>query len=104
MRVLPYFKSSLPVRTAPAARKIEKNAESSSPPELKAAASQAPAEDMFIPTSPVTGVVYSIEAKPAEKEGSSGVVKLGHYSFYRLDGRAEQTKQPQMGLKLDLKG
>jgi len=104
MRVLPYFQSSLPIRTAPAARKIEKNAESSSSPELKAAASQALADDMFIPTSPVTGVVYSIKAEPEEMEGSRGVVKLGHYSFYRLDGRAEQTKQPQRGLKLDLKG
>ncbi len=104
MRVLPYFQSSLPIRTAPAARKIEKNAESSSPPELKAATPQAPVQDIFIPTSPVTGVVYSIKAESEEKEGGHGVVKLGHYSFYRLDGKMEQTKQPQRGLKLDLKG
>ena len=105
MRVLPYFQNTQIYRPAPASqRKIEPSFAALAD-DMKTVEVKSPAADMFIPSSPVTGVVYSIKTDPDTDRRYSGVLKSGNYSFYRLDGMLDGMNQPgQKGEKLDIKG
>ena len=105
MRVLPYFQHTQIHRPAPVGRKKIEPASATQANNMKAAQVTNPAADMFIPSSPVTGVVHSIRSDTETDRRDSGVLKSGNYSFYRLDGMLEGTNQSeQKGEKLDAKG
>lgn len=116
MRILPYFQSIQPA--ARSAGRVEKPADTGKAAEIFRIAEQDPeteatsSAEMFIPASPVTGVVYSLseEARAhldamsgtSPESRSAGVVKSGQYGFYRLDGRSGRIAPDARGGKLDL--
>lgn len=105
MRVLPYFQNSQIQRPAAAGRKKIEPSFAAQADDLKAVGVKKQAADMFIPSSPVTGVVHSIRTGPETDRQHSGILKSGNYSFYRLDGMLKGINQPgQKGEKLDFKG
>lgn len=105
MRVLPYFQSTQIYRPAPASRRKIEPSFAALAEDMKAVGVKRPTADVFIPSSPVTGVVYSIKNNPETEQRHSGVLKSGNYSFYRLDGMLEGSNQPgQKGEKMDIKG
>ncbi|MEA2064302.1 MAG: hypothetical protein U9P14_11430 [Gemmatimonadota bacterium] len=127
MRVLPYFQTAMPgkniapgrarARTgaveqqaAPAAAvsKVAGSVRQARPLEPKG-------RDTFVPTSLATAVVHSIVPEPAagisligpgsgSAETSSGIVKSGYYSLYRLNGSLDSKYNTSRGENLDLRG
>ncbi len=106
MRVLPYFNNIQQVqqgrRSAPAR-------EQAPAPEQKAPLAQpevvrAPGADVFIPSSPVSGVVYSTSPPPRQSDAPGSVIKSGNYKLYQLNGSAVSREAGEVGGKLDLKG
>jgi hypothetical protein len=119
MRILPYFNSQPQVQKAAHRERTDKSASPAPAPEqfrlpeeTRTESTSAVKEDRFIPSSPVTGVVYSLseEARArldavdtaAPEARTAGVVKSGQYGFYRLDGRLGGTAPAVKGEKLDL--
>jgi hypothetical protein len=117
MRVIPYFQS-VPVRRPATAGNARLEPGKAAAPKVfdlprEVAGAEKPGEDRFIPSSPVTGVVFPIRQEPVLQSAgtrvaqrsieSPGVVKSGNYNLYRLDGRLEQTQPPVKGEKLDLR-
>ena len=93
MRVLPYFNNvQLPVHRGRTA-------------EVKATEAGAPpGTDVFIPSSPVSGVVHSYKTVAAGKPVQETIIKSGNYSFYKLNGSIQSRENGNVGAKLDLKG
>ena len=109
MRVLPYFNNvQLPVHRGRTVEVKETGAgaphnplEAQSP---KVAAGAAPGTDVFIPSSPVSGVVHSYKTVAAGKQVQETIIKSGNYSFYKLNGSIQSRENGNVGGKLDLKG
>jgi len=105
MRVLPYFQHAQIHLSATASRRKIQPASAVQKNSMKAAVVDSPSADLFIPSSPVTGVVYSIKTDSQIDRRDSGVLKSGNYSFYRLDGMLEGSNHSeQKGEKLDTRG
>ncbi|MFH1068587.1 MAG: hypothetical protein V1794_03100 [Candidatus Glassbacteria bacterium] len=104
MRVLPYFQNVPLKRPANMQKPVERPADL--PGREPAPALEVPEQkaDVFIPSSLVTGVVYSIRPNPVAGAVEQTVVKSGNYSFYRLDGMVENKKAIGLGDRLDTKG
>ena len=115
MRVLPYFQSIIP-RPKVAPVHVESGSRSADRRYAPAPSGETqPQQDKFVPTSLATGIVYSIknDSKTAmmpipggagNPEQSSGIVKSGMYSLYRLDGSLEKKPASPRGRSLDLRG
>ena len=109
MRVLPYFNNvQLPARRErlpeirPAAAPPPQDTPTSQVPALSAG--EAPGTDVFIPSSPVAGVVYSYKTMPGGTDEPETVIKSGNYRFYQLNGSTQRRETGTVGGKLDLKG
>ncbi|MBW7995064.1 MAG: hypothetical protein FVQ81_00545 [Candidatus Glassbacteria bacterium] len=106
MRVLPYFNNIRPApagnRPSPVMAPVSGQADNS--PAQHVSRSQAPGADVFIPSSPVSGVVYSYHAPKADRDTPDSVIKSGNYSFYQLNGSKQSNEPGEVGGKLDLKG
>ncbi|MEA1996097.1 MAG: hypothetical protein U9N45_00585 [Gemmatimonadota bacterium] len=103
MRVLPYFQTTMPSRPAQAAARSHEPAGPGKLNREKIALTRPADTDVFIPSSPVTGVVHSIRARGRIAGHASSIVKSGSYGFYKLDGRLDGAPSSQKGMKLDLR-
>ena len=113
MRVLPYFNSV--AQSAKSARSSAPAAKQASLPEETpksvAKTTDDGFRDMFIPSSPVKGVVMksaaaetAVGAEGSTAKGSEKVLKSGTYSFYRLDGKLEKDSPAPVSAGLNLLG
>lgn len=109
MRVLPYFNNiQLPVRRertaevkAPQAPAHQETSNTQAP---AVSAGETSMGDVFIPSSPVSGVVYSYKSPPAGQSVPESIIKSGDYKFYQINGSAHNRETGTVGRKLDLKG
>jgi hypothetical protein len=118
MRVLPYFNSIAPsaknVRTSPVSAKqtvVQAATQTEAKPANTAPVTDDGFKDMFIPSSPVKGVVMkSVDtvsatgSTAAGNKGSEKVLKSGTYSFYRIDGRLEKESPLPVSTGLNIIG
>jgi hypothetical protein len=106
MRVLPYFNHIQQVqqnrRPAPARETVPTPVQSA--PVEQPEAPRAPDGDVFIPSSPVSGVVYSTSEPGKQSPEPEVVIKSGNYRLYQLNGNAVSREAGEVGGKLDLKG
>ena len=104
MRVLPYFQHVQLKKPDPPPKPAVKPA--ALPQAGPAAVREVSANqlDVFIPSSPVTGVVYSISPTQAAGGTEPAVLKSGNYSFYRLDGLVESKAAIGLGKRIDTQG
>lgn len=100
MRVLPYFQNVPLKKPAPPLKPAVR------PQAEPAAVREVPGNklDVFIPSSPVTGVVYSISPAQAAAGADQVVLKSGNYSFYRLDGLVGNRAAVGLGDRIDTQG
>jgi hypothetical protein len=110
MRVLPYFNNvQLPARTGRAAQARPAAPQTPQVDDVavrspKVTQGEATGKDVFIPASPVSGVVYSYKTVANSPETPETVIKSGNYSFYQLNGSMQRREMGNVGGKLDLKG
>lgn len=109
MRVLPYFNSIRPTRPGSSLPKVQPQqkprAREDNSQAVPVSRGEAPGADVFIPSSPVSGVVYSYKTDKAGNSASPDtVIKTGSYSLYQLDGSKQSVETGGVGDKLDLKG
>ena len=106
MRVLPYFNNVQQVqqgrRSTPAQEPVP--ASEHKTPVARPEAARAPGADVFIPSSPVSGVVYSTSSPGRQNDAPRSVIKSGNYRLYQLNGSAVSREAGEVGGKLDLKG
>ncbi len=105
MRVLPYFNNIQQVHSGrrPAQPSEAIPAPGQKTPVAGPQANQAPAADVFIPSSPVSGVVYSTLPR-RQSDTTESVIKSGNYRLYQLNGSVVSREADVVGGKLDLKG
>jgi len=108
MRVLPYFNNvQLPARRErlPEVKPVAAPPVDTTGTRTPAlTASEVPGSDVFIPSSPVSGVVYSFKPASAGTYEPETVIKSGNYRFYQLNGSVQRRETGNVGGKLDLKG
>jgi hypothetical protein len=97
MQLVQHNKRPAPAREAPPAP--VQNAPVSQPDAVP-----APGADVFIPSSPVSGVVYSTSVPGRQSDAPEMVIKSGNYRLYQLNGSAVSREAGEVGGKLDLKG
>lgn len=105
MRVLPYFNNIQQFqgswRPVPV-KELTPEAEQKTPV-VRPEATQASGTDVFIPSSPVSGVVYST-SPGRQSDTVESVIKSGNYRLYQLNGSVVSREADEVGGKLDLKG
>ncbi len=107
MRVLPYF-NNINIQQVQQGRRSAPAKEVAPAPEQAARVvqpevTQAPAADVFIPSSPVSGVVYST-LPGLQNDVPDSVIKSGNYRLYQLNGSIVSREPGTVGDKLDLNG
>ena len=108
MRVLPYFNNIQQLQSArrPAPAREAVPAPGRKAPVAGPEVTAASGTDVFIPASPVSGVVYSTTPLSPSRQGDTpeSVIKSGHYRLYQLNGSVVSREADVVGGKLDLKG